>query len=82
MGHFLNIIAKYLNGLRKSPDSEDKKSSTVVIQVVLLGVFPIFYSLTLMPPGVSVIQVISAGIAFILIVLFALRVMKYFNLMW
>ena len=77
----LNIIAKYLNGLRKSPDSEDKKSSTVVIQVVLLGVFPIFYSLTLMPPGVSVIQVISAGIAFILIVLFALRVMKYFNLM-
>ena len=81
MGHFLNIIAKYLNGLRKSPDSEDKKSSTVVIQVVLLGVFPIFYSLTLMPPGVSVIQVISAGIAFILIVLFALKVMKYFNLM-
>ena len=81
MGHSLNIIAKYLNGLRKSPDSEDKKSSTVVIQVVLLGVFPIFYSLTLMPPGVSVIQVISAGIAFILIVLFALRVMKYFNLM-
>ena len=81
MGHFLNLIAKYLNGLRKSPDSEDKKSSTVVIQVVLLGVFPIFYSLTLMPPGVSVIQVISAGIAFILIVLFALRVMKYFNLM-
>lgn len=81
MGHFLNIIAKYLNGLRKSPDSEDKKSSTVVIQVVLLGVFPIFYSLTLMPPVVSVIQVISAGIAFILIVLFALRVMKYFNLM-
>ena len=81
MGHFLNIIAKYLNGLRKSPDSEDKKSSTVVIKVVLLGVFPIFYSLTLMPPGVSVIQVISAGIAFILIVLFALRVMKYFNLM-
>ena len=81
MGHFLNIIAKYLNGLRISPDSEDKKSSTVVIQVVLLGVFPIFYSLTLMPPGVSVIQVISAGIAFILIVLFALRVMKYFNLM-
>ena len=81
MGYFLNIIAKYLNGLRKSPDSEDKKSSTVVIQVVLLGVFPIFYSLTLMPPGVSVIQVISAGIAFILIVLFALRVMKYFNLM-
>ena len=81
MGHFLNIIVKYLNGLRKSPDLEDKKSSTVVIQVVLLGVFPIFYSLTLMPPGVSVIQVISAGIAFILIVLFALRVMKYFNLM-
>ena len=81
MGHFLNIIAKYLNGLRKSSDTEDKKSSTVVIQIVLLGVFPIFYSLTLMPPGVSVIQVISAGIAFILIVLFALRVMKYFNLM-
>ena len=81
MGHFLNIIAKYLEGLRKSPKSQDKKSSTVVIQLVLLSVFPIIYTLTLMPPGVSVIQVISAGIAFILIVLFALRVMKYFNLM-
>jgi len=26
VGHFLNIIAKYLNGLRKSSDSEDKKA--------------------------------------------------------
>lgn len=81
MGHFLNIIVKYINNFRKSSDSEDKKSSSVVIQVILLGVFPIFYSLTLMPPGVSVIQVISAGFAFILIVLFALRVLKYFKLM-
>lgn len=82
MGHFLNIIVKYINNFRKSSDSEDKKSSSVVIQVILLGVFPVFYSLTLMPPGVSVIQVISAGFAFILIVLFALRVLKYFKLMW
>ena len=81
MGHFLNIIAKYLEGLRKSPKSQDKKSSTVVIQLFLLGVFPIIYTLTLMPPGVSVIQVISAGFAFLLIVLFALRVLKYFKLM-
>ncbi len=81
MGHFLNIIVKYINNFRKSSDSEDKKSSSVVIQVILLGVFPVFYSLTLMPPGVSVIQVISAGFAFILIVLFALRVLKYFKLM-
>ena len=81
MGHFLNIIVKYINNFRKSSDSEDKKSSSVVIQVILLGVFPVFYSLTLMPPGVSVIQVISAGLAFILIVLFALRVLKYFKLM-
>jgi|TARA_B100000902_G_C27125255_1_gene820766 hypothetical protein len=81
LGHFLNIIVKYINNFRKSSDSEDKKSSSVVIQVILLGVFPVFYSLTLMPPGVSVIQVISAGFAFILIVLFALRVLKYFKLM-
>ena len=81
MGHFLNIIVKYINNFRKSSDSEDKKSSSVVIQVILLGVVPVFYSLTLMPPGVSVIQVISAGFAFILIVLFALRVLKYFKLM-
>ena len=81
MGHFLNIIVKYINNFRKSSDSEDKKSSSVVIQVILLGVFPVFYSLTLMPPGVSVIQIISAGFAFILIVLFALRVLKYFKLM-
>ena len=81
MGHFLNIIAKYLEGFRKSPKSQDKKSSTVVIQLVLLSVFPIIYTLTLMPPGVSVIQVISAGFVFLLIVLFALRVLKYFKLM-
>ena len=81
MGHFLNIIAKYLEGLRKSPKSQDKKSSTVVIQLFLLGVFPIIYTLTLMPPGVSEIQVISAGFAFLLIVFFALRVLKYFKLM-
>jgi len=39
------------------------------------------YTLTLMPPGVTAIQVISAGVAFLLIMLFALRVLKYFKIM-
>jgi len=46
-----------------------------------MSVFPVLYTLTLMPPGVTAMQVISAGVAFLLIMLFALRVLKYFKIM-
>jgi hypothetical protein len=34
-----------------------------------------------MPPGVTAMQVISAGVAFLLIMVFAIRVLKYFKIM-
>ena len=52
-----------------------------MIQIVLLGVFPILYSLTLLSPGVSVNQIIFAGVVFIIIVIFSFRMLKYFKLM-
>jgi len=35
----------------------------------------------MLPPEITVMQVISAFIAFLLIVVFALRVLKYFKMM-
>lgn len=81
MEYLIKIIAKYLQGLRKPKESEDKETSSIMIQIVLLGVFPILYSLTLLPPGVSVNQIIFAGVVFIIIVIFSFRILKYFKLM-
>ena len=81
MEYLIKIIAKYLQGLRKPKESEYKETSSIMIQIVLLGVFPILYSLTLLPPGVSVNQIIFAGVVFIIIVIFSFRMLKYFKLM-
>ena len=78
---FIKIIAKYFQRFRKKEDTDENKSSTIILQLVLLAVFPVLYTITLMPPGVTAIQVISAGVAFLLIMLFALRVLKYFKIM-
>tara|TARA_B100001057_G_scaffold484467_1_gene562605 strand:- start:696 stop:944 length:249 start_codon:yes stop_codon:yes gene_type:complete len=81
MGNLINVIAKYIQGLLPgSRDSSEKTASSVMIQLVLVCIFAIPYAFTFLPPGVTVIEVISAFIAFILIVVFALRVLKYFKL--
>lgn len=82
MGNLINVIAKYIQGLIPgSRDSSEKKPSSVFIQFVLVSVLAIPYAFTLLPPGITVMQVISAFISFLLIVVFALRVLKYFKLM-
>ena len=82
MGHWINILFKYIERISgRSGDSAKKRPSKIMIQIVLMSVFPVLYTLTLMPPGVTPIQVISAGVAFLLIMLFALRVLKYFKIM-
>ena len=78
---FIKIIAKYFQRFRNKEDTDENKSSTIIIQLVLIALFPVIYTNTLMPPGVSVLQIVSAGIAFFLIVIFALRILKYFKLM-
>jgi hypothetical protein len=82
MGHWINILFKYIERISgRSGDSEKQGPSKIMIQIVLMSVFPVLYTLTLMPPGVTAMQVISAGVAFLLIMLFALRVLKYFKIM-
>ena len=81
MGNLINVIAKYIQGLLPgSRDSSEKTASSVMIQLVLVCILAIPYAFTFLPPGVTVIEVIAAFIAFILIVVFALRVLKYFKL--
>jgi len=82
MGNLINVIAKYIQGLLPgSKDSSEKTPSSVIIQLVLVSILAIPYAFTFLSPGITVIQVITAFIAFILIVVFALRVLKYFKLM-
>ena len=82
MENLINVIAKYIQGLLPgSRDSLEKKPSSVFIQLVLVSILAIPYAFTFLPPGITVMQVISAFIAFLLIVVFALRVLKYFKLM-
>tara|TARA_B100001093_G_C26795967_1_gene1001101 strand:+ start:1491 stop:1739 length:249 start_codon:yes stop_codon:yes gene_type:complete len=82
MGHWINILFKYIERISgRSGDSEKQGPSKIMIQIVLMSVFPVLYTLTLMPPGVTVMQVISAGVAFLLIMVFALRILKYFKIM-
>jgi hypothetical protein len=82
MGHWINILFKYIERISgRSGDSEKQGPSKIMIQIVLMSVFPVLYTLTLMPPGVTAMQVISAGVAFLLIMVFALRILKYFKIM-
>lgn len=82
MGNLINVIAKYIQGLLPgSRDSSEKTPSSVIIQLVLISILAIPYAFTFLPPGITVMQVVSAFIAFLLIVVFALRVLKYFKLM-
>ncbi len=82
MGHLIAGIAKYIQGLfNRSGESEQKKSSSIIVQLILISVFAIPYAFVQLPPGITVTQVISAFIVFLLIVVFALRVLKYFKIM-
>ena len=82
MGHLISVIAKYIQGLFSgSEDSKEKKQSSIMIQLLVISVFAIPYGFVMLPPEITVIQVISAFIAFLLIVVFAVRVLKYFKIM-
>ena len=82
MGHLINVLAKYIQGLfSRSGDSDEKKPNSIIIQLILISVFAIPYAFVLLPPDITVVQIISAFIAFLLIVVFALRVLKYFKIL-
>ena len=80
MGHLINVLAKYIQSLfGRSGDSDEKKPNSIIIQLILISVFAIPYAFVLLPPDITVVQIISAFVAFLLIVVFALRVLKYFK---
>ena len=82
MGHLINVLAKYIQGLfGRSVDSDEKKTNSIIIQLILISVFAIPYAFVLLPPDITVVQIISAFVAFLLIVVFALRVLKYFKIL-
>ena len=68
MGHLFAAIAKYISGLfSRSGDSKQKESSSIVIQLLVISVFAIPYAFVHLPADVTVTQIISAFIAFLLI---------------
>ena len=82
MGHLINVLAKYIQGLfNRSGDSNEKEPNSIIIQFILISVFAIPYAFVNLPPDISVLQLISAFVAFLLIVVFALRVLKYFKIL-
>jgi hypothetical protein len=82
VGHLISAIAKYIQGLfNSSGESKEKKQSSIIIQLLVISVFALPYAFVMLPPEITVIQVISAFIVFFLIVVFALRVLKYFKIM-
>ena len=82
MGHLINVLAKCIQGLfGRSVDSDEKKTNSIIIQFILISVFAIPYAFVLLPPDITVVQIISAFVAFLLIVVFALRVLKYFKIL-
>ena len=78
----INVLAKYIQGLfSRSGDSSEKKSSSIFIQFILISVFAIPYAFVHLPPNITVMQVGSAFIVFLLIVVFTLRFLKYFKIL-
>ena len=82
MGHLINVLAKYIQGLfGRSGDSNEKKPNSIIVQFILISVFAIPYAFVHLPSDVTVVQIISAFLVFLLIVVFALRVLKYFKIL-
>ena len=51
MGHLINVLAKYIQGLfGRSVDSDEKKPNSIIIQFILISVFAIPYALVHLPP--------------------------------
>jgi len=82
MGHLINVLAKYIQSLfNRSGDSNEKQPNSIIIQFILISVFAIPYAFVNLPPDVTVVQLISAFLAFLLIMVFTLRVLKYFKIL-
>ena len=57
-----------------------KEKKPQVFQIILLSACAIFSALSYIPKGLSITQIISAGVIFLVIIYFVIRAFKYFKL--
>ncbi len=58
----------------------DKEKKPTIFQIVLVSVCGIFSTFAYIPKGLSITQIISAGVIFLVIIYFVIRAFKYFKL--
>ena len=57
-----------------------KKHKTKIIQMVLVTLIPIVYTIIHIPPEVTMSQIISAVVVFYVIMYFSIRALRYFKI--
>ena len=57
-----------------------KEKKPKVSQIILVTAIPIFSIFAYIPKGLSLTQIISAGVIFLVIIYFVIRAFKYFKL--
>ena len=57
-----------------------KEKKPKVSQIILVTAIPIFSTFAYIPKGLSITEVISAGVIFLVIIYFVIRAFKYFRL--
>ncbi len=54
---------------------------TKVIRIILGTLIPIFYTIIYIPPDITMEQIIAAIVAFLVIVYFAVKALKYYKIL-
>ncbi len=57
-----------------------KEKKPKLFQIILVTAIPIFSTFAYIPKGLSITEVISAGVIFLVIIYFVIRAFKYFRL--
>jgi len=57
-----------------------KEKRPKVFQIILVTAVPIFSTFAYIPKGLSITQIFSAGVIFLVIIYFVIRAFKYFKL--
>ena len=58
----------------------DKEKKPKVFQTILFSICAIFSAFAYIPKGLSIAQIISAGVIFLLIIYLAISTLKYFKI--
>ena len=57
-----------------------KEKKPKVFQIILASVCSVFTVFAYIPKGLSIVQIIFAGVIFLVIIYFAIRSLKYFKI--